>query len=49
MDIAEDRGRFSDMLKELNIPYPNYGTAFTVDEAVVVANKVGYPVLVRPS
>jgi carbamoyl-phosphate synthase large subunit len=49
MDIAEDRGRFSDMLKELNIPYPNYGTAFTVDEAVEVANKVGYPVLVRPS
>ena len=49
MDIAEDRGRFSDMLKELNIPYPSYGTAFTVDEAVVVANKVGYPVLVRPS
>jgi carbamoyl-phosphate synthase large subunit len=49
MDIAEDRGRFSDMLKELKIPYPNYGTAFTVDEAVEVANKVGYPVLVRPS
>ncbi|MCS3799735.1 carbamoyl-phosphate synthase large subunit [Niastella sp. OAS944] len=49
MDIAEDRGRFSDMLKELNIPYPNYGTAYDVDEAVVVANKVGYPVLVRPS
>jgi carbamoyl-phosphate synthase large subunit len=49
MDIAEDRGRFSDMLKELNIPYPNYGTAYTVDQAVEVANKVGYPVLVRPS
>lgn len=49
MDIAEDRGRFSDMLKELKIPYPEYGTAFTVDEAVEVANKVGYPVLVRPS
>jgi carbamoyl-phosphate synthase large subunit len=49
MDIAEDRGRFSDMLKELNIPYPNYGTAYDVDEAIVVANKVGYPVLVRPS
>jgi carbamoyl-phosphate synthase, large subunit len=49
MDIAEDRGRFSDMLKELDIPYPNYGTAYTVDEAVEVANKVGYPVLVRPS
>jgi carbamoyl-phosphate synthase large subunit len=49
MDIAEDRGRFSDMLKELEIPYPDYGTAFTVDEAIDVANKVGYPVLVRPS
>jgi len=49
MDIAEDRGRFSDMLKALDIPYPNYGTAWTVDEAIEVANKVGYPVLVRPS
>jgi len=49
MDIAEDRGRFSDMLKELNIPYPDYGTAFDVDEAIQVANRVGYPVLVRPS
>jgi carbamoyl-phosphate synthase large subunit len=49
MDIAEDRGRFSDLLKELKIPYPDYGTAFDVDEAVEVANKVGYPVLVRPS
>ena len=49
MDIAEDRGRFSDMLKSLNIPYPEYGTAYTVDEAVEVAKKVGYPVLVRPS
>jgi len=37
------------MLKELNIPYPDYGTAFDVDEAVQVANRVGYPVLVRPS
>ncbi|MFD2918191.1 carbamoyl-phosphate synthase large subunit [Terrimonas rubra] len=49
MDIAEDRGRFSDMLKDLNIPYPDYGTAYDVDEAIQVANKVGYPVLVRPS
>lgn len=49
MDIAEDRGRFSDMLKELNIPYPEYGTAYTVDEATAVAQKIGYPVLVRPS
>ena len=49
LDIAEDRGRFSDLLKELKIPYPDYGTAFTAEEAVEVANQVGYPVLVRPS
>ena len=49
MDIAEDRGRFSDLLKELDIPYPDYGTAFNADEAIEVAKKVGYPVLVRPS
>lgn len=49
MDIAEDRGRFSDMLKELGIPYPRYGTAYTTDEAIEVAHEVGYPVLVRPS
>src|ERR1044071_273873 len=49
MDIAEDRGRFSDLLKELNIPYPQYGTAYTTDEAIEVAQQVGYPVLVRPS
>jgi carbamoyl-phosphate synthase large subunit len=49
LDIAEDRGRFSDMLKNLDIPYPSYGTAEGVDEAIEVANKVGYPVLVRPS
>jgi len=49
MDIAEDRGRFSDMLKELDIPYPEYGTAYNVDEAITAAKKVSYPVLVRPS
>lgn len=49
LDIAEDRGRFSDMLKDLGIPYPDYGTAYSVDDAIAVANKVGYPVLVRPS
>ena len=49
MDIAEDRGRFSDLLKELGIPYPQYGTAYTTDEAIEVAQQVGYPVLVRPS
>lgn len=49
MDIAEDRGRFSDQLKEMGIPYPKYGTAYTTDEAMEVAKEVGYPVLVRPS
>ena len=49
MDIAEDRGRFSDLLKSLQIPYPRYGTAYTTDEAIEVAHEVGYPVLVRPS
>jgi carbamoyl-phosphate synthase large subunit len=49
LDIAEDRGRFSDMLKELEIPYPLYGVARDADEALVVANKITYPVLVRPS
>ncbi|WP_160714585.1 carbamoyl-phosphate synthase large subunit [Chitinophaga solisilvae] len=49
MDIAEDRGRFSDMLKDLGIPYPKYGTAYNTDDAIEVAKEVGYPVLVRPS
>ncbi|MCC6258259.1 MAG: ATP-grasp domain-containing protein [Chitinophagaceae bacterium] len=49
MDIAEDRGRFSDLLKSLDIPYPRYGTAFNTDEAIEVARSVGYPVLIRPS
>ncbi|HOY17553.1 MAG TPA: carbamoyl-phosphate synthase large subunit [Haliscomenobacter sp.] len=49
MDLAEDRGAFSDLLKELEIPYPDYGVADDVDEAIRIANKVGYPVLVRPS
>ncbi len=49
MDIAEDRGRFSDLLKELNIPYPRYGVAEDAEESIVIAKKVGYPVLVRPS
>jgi len=49
MDLAEDRGQFSDLLKELDIPYPKYGVAHDADEALKVANKVTYPVLVRPS
>ncbi|MEO6131451.1 MAG: ATP-grasp domain-containing protein, partial [Saprospiraceae bacterium] len=42
-------GRFSDRLKELGIPYPQYGVATDVDAAIRVAKEVGYPVLVRPS
>ncbi len=49
MDLAEDRGSFSDLLKELEIPYPKYGVATSAEEAIKVANEVGYPVLVRPS
>lgn len=49
MDIAEDRERFSDMLKQLDIPYPDYGAAKNAEEALEVAHRVGYPVLVRPS
>ena len=49
LDLAEDRGRFSDLLKELDIPYPRYGVADTADEALRIANEVSYPVLVRPS
>ncbi len=49
MDLAEDREAFSDLLKELEIPYPNYGAATDADEAIRVANRVSYPVLVRPS
>jgi len=49
MDVAEDRGRFSDLLKELGIPYPQYGIARDVDEALEVSKTIPYPLLVRPS
>lgn len=49
MDLAEDRGLFSDLLKTLDIPYPKYGVAETAEEAIEIAREVGYPVLVRPS
>ncbi|MBP6517313.1 MAG: ATP-grasp domain-containing protein, partial [Chitinophagales bacterium] len=49
MDIAEDRERFSDLLKELGIPYPEYGAAQTAQDAIEIAHTIGYPVLVRPS
>ncbi len=49
MDLAENRGKFSEILKELDIPFPPYGMARTVYEAVRVAESIGYPILVRPS
>ncbi|MEL6694924.1 MAG: carbamoyl-phosphate synthase large subunit [Bacteroidota bacterium] len=49
MDMAEDRGRFSSLLRDLEIPYPDFGEASNAEEAIEIANRVGYPVLVRPS
>ncbi|MEQ9308217.1 MAG: carbamoyl-phosphate synthase large subunit [Balneolaceae bacterium] len=49
IDFAEDRGEFSDLLIRLNIPFPEYGTATDVDGALKIADRIGYPVLIRPS
>ncbi|GAC1651340.1 MAG: carbamoyl-phosphate synthase large subunit [Gemmatimonadaceae bacterium] len=49
IDTAEDRRRFDTIARELGIAQPANGTATTVDEAVSAANRIGYPVLVRPS
>lgn len=49
IDLAEDRKRFSALLQELNIPQPANGTAVSPEEAKIIANKIGYPVVVRPS
>ncbi|MEO7912048.1 MAG: ATP-grasp domain-containing protein, partial [Roseiflexaceae bacterium] len=49
IDLAEDRGRFGELLRTLNIEQPESGMASTMDEARVVAQRIGYPVLVRPS
>jgi len=49
IDLAEDRKRFGDLLRKLNIPQPQNGTAVTLEEARAVARQIGYPVLVRPS
>jgi carbamoyl-phosphate synthase large subunit len=49
IDFAEDRGSFSEFLQELNIPFPEYGTARDVDGALKIADRIGYPVLIRPS
>jgi carbamoyl-phosphate synthase large subunit len=49
IDIAEDRVRFGGLLRELDIPHPDWGTATSLDAARRVAARIGYPVLVRPS
>ena len=49
IDLAEDRKRFGKLLDELEIPQPRGGTATSVEEALAVAGRIGYPVLVRPS
>src|SRR3954451_12881980 len=49
IDLAEDRKQFGKLLEELEIPQPAGGTATSVDEALAVAERIGYPVLVRPS
>ncbi|HKH13264.1 MAG TPA: carbamoyl-phosphate synthase large subunit, partial [Solirubrobacterales bacterium] len=49
IDLAEDRGRFGALLRRLEIAHPPYGTALSADEAVVIAEEVGFPLLVRPS
>ncbi|WP_425075880.1 carbamoyl-phosphate synthase large subunit [Psychroserpens sp. S379A] len=49
LDLAEDRGSFSSLLKENDIPYPEFDTASTADEALAVAEKLDFPILVRPS
>jgi carbamoyl-phosphate synthase large subunit len=49
IDLAEDRGRFAELLQEMQIAAPPHGEARTIDEARVVARRIGYPVVVRPS
>ena len=49
LDLAEDRGLFSNLLKENNIPYPEFDIATTADEASAIADVLDFPILVRPS
>ncbi|MBF6607906.1 MAG: carbamoyl-phosphate synthase large subunit [Flavobacterium sp.] len=49
LDLAEDRGRFSELLRELKIPFPKFGIAETADEAAALADELDFPLLVRPS
>ena len=49
LDLAEDRGAFSSLLKDLGIPYPKFGVCEDADNAVALGRELGYPLLVRPS
>ena len=49
LDLAEDRGSFSNLLKDNNIPYPDFGVATSANEAVELSNQLNFPILVRPS
>ena len=49
LDLAEDRGRFSELLRDNEIPYPRFGVITNADEARDLANQLGFPILVRPS
>ncbi len=49
LDLAEDRGRFSELLTQLDIPFPQFGTATSAEEADKVADQLDFPILVRPS
>jgi carbamoyl-phosphate synthase large subunit len=49
LDLAEDRGRFSSLLKEMGIPYPEFGTVDNASEAIELSRQLGFPLLVRPS
>ncbi|TAF74842.1 MAG: carbamoyl-phosphate synthase large subunit [Bacteroidetes bacterium] len=49
LDLAEDRGRFSTLLKDLNIPYPKFDTVDSAEEAIEIGKNLGFPLLVRPS
>lgn len=49
LDLAEDRGSFSNLLKANNIPYPKFGVIQDADEALTLAKELGFPLLVRPS
>jgi carbamoyl-phosphate synthase large subunit len=49
LDLAEDRGRFSQLLKDSDIPYPEFGTIQNADHALELSKKIGFPLLVRPS